>query len=107
MDMHIHMSYCRFSGFKQLALNYLGIYHHKLFSQIEEQLTKVEITPAEVAGELMKNTNVKVSLQGLLKFLEHKIAEQDKSKTKAEEEEAQVNEETNQELFTRQSEGRY
>lgn len=84
MDMHIHMSYCTFSAFKQLAINYLGVYHHQLFDKIEEHLRKAEITPAEVAGELMKNTDSEVSLQGLLKFLEHKKAEQDKAKTKVE-----------------------
>lgn len=80
MDMHIHMSYCTFSAFKQLAFNYLGIHHHKqLFEQIEGLIAEVKVTPAEVAGELMKSSDVEVSLQGLVKFLHHKRSEQDKA----------------------------
>ncbi|KAK2986602.1 hypothetical protein RJ640_004358 [Escallonia rubra] len=78
MDMHIHMSYCTYSAFKQLAFNYLGISHHQLFDQIEELLRQ-----AEVARELMKKSNTEVSLQGLLEFLENKVSEQDKVKTDA------------------------
>nr|GMD22573.1 ATPase, AAA-type, core [Ipomoea batatas] len=52
MDMHIHLSYCKFSAFKQLTVNYLGIHDHELFPEIEELLEEVEVTPAEVAGEV-------------------------------------------------------
>ncbi|CAH9107638.1 unnamed protein product [Cuscuta europaea] len=75
MDMHIHLSYCKFSAFKQLAKNYLGIFdHHPLFQQIEELLEKVDVTPAEVAGELIKNKDVELSLQGLTQFLHNQIS---------------------------------
>ncbi|CAH9104392.1 unnamed protein product [Cuscuta epithymum] len=70
MDMHIHLSYCKFSAFKQLAKNYLGIDHHNLFKQIEELFEKVDVTPAEVAGELIKNKDVELSLQGLIQLLQ-------------------------------------
>lgn len=78
MDMHIHMSYCTASVFKQLAFNYLGISHHHLFEQIEEMLMKVNVTPAEVAGELMKSKckYAEISLQGIVKFLHAKMNEQ-------------------------------
>lgn len=79
MDMHIHLSYCTFSAFKQLALNYLGVIHHQLFDKIEESLAKAEVTPAEVAGELMKNADSEASLRGLVKFLELKNAEKEKA----------------------------
>ena len=72
MDLHIHMSYCTFSGFKILAKNYLGIEDHSLFGNIEELMHKVEATPAEVAGELMKNHTVEDALHGVLKFLQTK-----------------------------------
>lgn len=72
MDMHLHMSYCTFNGFKILALNYLKIQEHYLFVKIEELLRKVEATPAEVAGELMKSVNTEVALQGLISFLQNK-----------------------------------
>lgn len=79
MDMHIHMSYCNTSVFKQLAFNYLGISHHYLFEQIEELIREVNVTPAEVAGELMKSTNAEVSLNGLVKFLLAKMTQQEKA----------------------------
>lgn len=72
MDLHLHMSYCDFSGFKILAYNYLLIQEHSLFEEIEELLNKVQATPAELAGELMKSDNVTSSLQGLIRFLHGK-----------------------------------
>ncbi|KAK2985501.1 hypothetical protein RJ640_004354 [Escallonia rubra] len=90
MDMHIHMSYCTFSAFKQLASNYLGISDHSLFGQIEGLLKEAEVTPADVAGELMKNTNKEVSLPGLLVFLKNKIAEKEQEQAKNGTEEDQL-----------------
>ncbi|KAL5778048.1 hypothetical protein ACOSP7_010974 [Xanthoceras sorbifolium] len=72
MDMHLHMSYCSFSGFKTLAYNYLKLEEHHLFGEIEELLKKVQATPAEVAGELMKSQDAEVALQGLINFLMNK-----------------------------------
>ncbi|KAE9600108.1 hypothetical protein Lal_00045474 [Lupinus albus] len=72
MDMHIHMSYCSFSGFKILATNYLGIQNHPLFEDIEGLLHKVNVTPAEVAGELMKSDNTDSAVKGLINFLQCK-----------------------------------
>ncbi|XWS11627.1 hypothetical protein CRYUN_Cryun37aG0014800 [Craigia yunnanensis] len=82
MDMHIHMSYCNASIFKQLAFNYLGISNHGLFQQIERLLEEVNVSPAEVAGELMKNANEETAFQGLLKFLHQRISERDNKKKK-------------------------
>lgn len=53
MDVHIHMSYCTPCGFKILAYNYLGINCYCSFSEIEEVTAVVEVTPAEIAEELM------------------------------------------------------
>ncbi|KAJ1441673.1 P-loop containing nucleoside triphosphate hydrolase [Sesbania bispinosa] len=72
MDMHIHLSYCTFSAFEQLALNYLGISQHKLFEQIEGLLREVQVTPAEFAGELIKIADASECLQDLVKFLHDK-----------------------------------
>lgn len=82
MDMHIPMSYCNTSIFEQLVFNYLGISHHHLMEQIQELIMEVEVTPAEVAGELMKRKcgGADISLQGLIKFLQAKKTEQDKAK---------------------------
>ncbi|KAI6695642.1 hypothetical protein NL676_023352 [Syzygium grande] len=54
MDLHIHMSYCSFGGFKTLASNYLGTQDHPLFEEVEELPKVVQATPAEIAGKLMK-----------------------------------------------------
>ncbi|PIA56098.1 hypothetical protein AQUCO_00700449v1 [Aquilegia coerulea] len=77
MDMHIHMSYCSFCGFKLLASNYLGIQDHQLFGQIEGLLESVEITPAEVAEELMKDDDSQVALQMIVQLLLQKKTERD------------------------------
>ncbi|CAN6484924.1 unnamed protein product [Victoria cruziana] len=55
MDMHVNMGYCSFSGFKVLASNYLGIHDHPLFGHIKDLMQRVQITPAEVGEEFMKN----------------------------------------------------
>ncbi|CAN6722255.1 unnamed protein product [Malus baccata var. baccata] len=72
MDLHIHMSYCTFGGFKTLVYNYLLIHEHTLFGEIEMLLDRAQATPAEVAGELMKSDEAQVSLQGLIEFLRGK-----------------------------------
>ncbi|PON78515.1 Spastin [Parasponia andersonii] len=79
MDIHIFMSFCNPNVFKQLAYNYLGLQHHNLHGEIESLIKEIEVTPAEVAGELMKSTDADISLQGLLNFLYNKRIEQDKS----------------------------
>ena len=78
MDMHIHMSYCSPQGFKLLASNYLGIrgYHH-LFGEIEDLLKNTEVTPAQVAEELMKSEDANIALEGFVKLLKRKKLEGD------------------------------
>ena len=75
MDMHINMSYCTPSGFRILVSNYLGINDHDLFPDIDELMTEVQATPAEIAEELMKSEDTDVALEGLIKFLERKKTE--------------------------------
>ncbi|KAG7565229.1 ATPase AAA-type core [Arabidopsis suecica] len=72
MDMHIHMSYCTPAAFKVLASNYLEIQDHILFEQIEELIREIEVTPAEVAEQLMRSDSVDKVLQGLVEFLKGK-----------------------------------
>ncbi|KAL8519685.1 hypothetical protein ACS0TY_010569 [Phlomoides rotata] len=69
MDMHIHMSYCTFSGFKILASNYLGIKSHCKFEDIEKLLAEVEATPAELAEELMKSEQIETAMEKVVQFL--------------------------------------
>ncbi|KAJ9172744.1 hypothetical protein P3X46_015954 [Hevea brasiliensis] len=81
MDMHIHMSYCTSHGFGKLASNYLGINScHRLFAEIESLINNVEITPAQVAEELMKNEDADIALEGLVKLLKRKKFEGDEFK---------------------------
>ncbi|XAR73839.1 hypothetical protein NMG60_11007941 [Bertholletia excelsa] len=76
MDMHIHMSYCSGNVFKILASNYLGdIDHHCLFGQIEGLIKDVEVTPAEVAEELMRSEDADVALTGVVNLLKRKKVE--------------------------------
>ncbi|KAA8547409.1 hypothetical protein F0562_003727 [Nyssa sinensis] len=85
MDMHIHMSFCTTHGFKLLASNYLGIHSHWLFGQIEDLILTTEVTPAEVAEELMKSNDADVSLEGLLKLLKRKRIESQETKGESDE----------------------
>lgn len=74
MDRHICMSYCTFSIFKQLAANYLNIYDHHLFPRIEKLIAEVEVSPAEVAGELMRIKDTRSSLEDLIQLLDNKVS---------------------------------
>ncbi|CAL9027126.1 unnamed protein product, partial [Prunus brigantina] len=72
MDLHIHMSYCTTSGFRILASNYLGIRDDnrpRLCGEVEGLIKSIEVTPAEVAEELMKSDDADVALQGLVNFI--------------------------------------
>ncbi|ONI30078.1 hypothetical protein PRUPE_1G229600 [Prunus persica] len=71
MDMHIHMS-CTPGGFKILASYYLGIKTHGFFDEIEASIREVEVTPAEIAEELMKSEDTDTVLGGLVAFLKNK-----------------------------------
>lgn len=72
MDMHIEMSYCTPSGFKILASNYLGLKNHCKFREIEELITELNVTAAEIAQELMISDEADIALDGLIKFLNKK-----------------------------------
>ncbi|CAL8171158.1 unnamed protein product [Prunus armeniaca] len=72
MDLHIHLSYCTTSGFRILASNYLGIRDDnrpRLCGEVEGLIKSTEVTPAEVAEELMKSDDADVALQGLVNFI--------------------------------------
>lgn len=96
MDVHINMSYCTPCGFRILASNYLGIQDHRLFGEIEGSIRVANVTPAEVAEQLLKNDDdPDVCLQGLIVFIHKKIkenkeAEADKAKAEAAQEQENV-----------------
>ncbi|CAH8388784.1 unnamed protein product [Eruca vesicaria subsp. sativa] len=73
MDMHIELSYCRFEAFKILAKNYLNLDSHILFGKIECLLEEMNMTPADVAENLMVKdgeSDVDGTLKGLIRALE-------------------------------------
>ncbi|KAG6645689.1 AAA-ATPase At2g18193-like [Carya illinoinensis] len=86
MDVHINMSYCTSRGFKILASNYLGLHHrssHHLYGEIEGLIDSTEVTPAEVAEELMKSDDANVAFAGLVNFLKRKKAATEEVKEEA------------------------
>ncbi|KAE8664255.1 putative ubiquitin-conjugating enzyme E2 16 [Hibiscus syriacus] len=73
MDVHIHMGYCTPTGFRKLATTYLGIKDDKLFDTIDDLIQIADVTPAEVAQQLMiKSDDPKAALQGLIEYLDMK-----------------------------------
>ncbi|KAI0523484.1 hypothetical protein KFK09_005879 [Dendrobium nobile] len=75
MDMHIQMGYCGPNSFKVLASNYHDIDEHPLFEEIEELLKEVQVTPAEVAEELLRSDDVDICLACLIQLLNRKKEE--------------------------------
>ncbi|XP_047333375.1 AAA-ATPase At3g50940-like [Impatiens glandulifera] len=97
MDMHIHMSYCTPCGFKTLVHNYLDVDDHKSFEEIEELIRSVEVTPAEVAEQLLKcdEDDVDMALSGVISFLHERRKEKEEANIEKEEnEEANIKKET-------------
>ncbi|XP_057745537.1 protein HYPER-SENSITIVITY-RELATED 4-like [Arachis stenosperma] len=76
MDVHIHMSYCTPYGFRQLASTYLGITEHTLFGEIEDAIQTTKVTPAEVAEQLLKSSDIETTLKELIDFLRKKKQDQ-------------------------------
>ncbi|VFQ93223.1 unnamed protein product [Cuscuta campestris] len=72
MDIHIHMSYCTPSAFRVLASNYHGLNDHSTFVEIDKLLSETDVTPGEIAEELMKCENADIALEGLIKFIQKK-----------------------------------
>ncbi|KAM0022242.1 putative AAA+ ATPase domain, ATPase, AAA-type, core, AAA-type ATPase domain-containing protein [Helianthus debilis subsp. tardiflorus] len=83
MDVHINMSYCTPSGFRLLASNYLGITQHDLFEEIEDLIGEAEVTPAEVAEQLLQEDDPDIALGRLFEFIEVKRKQSEDRKAKA------------------------
>ncbi|AES74667.1 P-loop nucleoside triphosphate hydrolase superfamily protein, putative [Medicago truncatula] len=89
MDMHIEMSYCSYQVFKMLAKNYLDVESHDdLFPIIEKLLGETNMTPADVAENLMPKTiieDVETCVKNLIQSLEiSKKKEKEDAKKKTE-----------------------
>ncbi|KAK9067249.1 hypothetical protein SSX86_014575 [Deinandra increscens subsp. villosa] len=93
MDKHVELAYCGFEAFRVLARNYLYLESHDLFEEIRRLLAEAEMTPADVAENLMPKTSPadpESCLRSLIGALE-KVKEEanlKKMKMKMEEEEA-------------------
>ncbi|XP_027077213.1 AAA-ATPase ASD, mitochondrial-like [Coffea eugenioides] len=95
MDKHIELSYCGFEAFKVLAKNYLDIESHNLFSEIEHMLEETNVTPADVAENLMPKAageGADICLERLIKAIKQakedaRLKAEEEAKLKAEEEE--------------------
>lgn len=102
MDKHIVLSYCCFDSFKVLANNYLDVESHDLFPEIRHLLGETNITPADVAENLMPKSskeNANTCLERLIKALETakeeaKLKAEEEEKEKAEKEKEEKNKET-------------
>ncbi|XP_061345320.1 AAA-ATPase ASD, mitochondrial-like isoform X3 [Gastrolobium bilobum] len=98
MDKHIELSYCCYEAFKVLANNYLDVESHSLFPTIEKLLGETNMTPADVAENLMPKSIIEDSetcLKNLIDSLEKAKEEakkkaEEEAKKKAEDEEAQL-----------------
>jgi chaperone BCS1 len=69
MDMHVYMGYCSWEAFKTLARNYFLVDDHRMFPEIHELLSAVEVTPAEVSEMLLRSEDVDLALRILAEFL--------------------------------------
>lgn len=79
MDKHIELSYCNFQAFKVLAKNYLLLDSHPLFESIRQLMEVTQITPADVAENLMPKSlkeDAEKSLLSLIHALEDAKAKQ-------------------------------
>ncbi|KAF2615204.1 hypothetical protein F2Q70_00013684 [Brassica cretica] len=68
IDVHIHMPDCPPDAFEILASNYLYITTHELFSEIKESIMQTEVTPAEVAEQLLDCGSDNKILERLVEF---------------------------------------
>lgn len=109
MDKHIELSYCCYEAFKVLAKNYLDIVDesHGLFPTIERLLGETNMTPADVAENLMPKSvseDVDTCLKNLIKALESNKEEEAKKKAeelkkeKEKEESIQMEEKKNEDV---------
>ena len=86
MDKHIELSYCCFEAFKVLAMNYLDLDSHELFETIAHLLGETNMTPADVAENLMPKSVIQDAESCLKNLIEVLEAAKEEARVKAEEE---------------------
>ncbi|CAO2165700.1 unnamed protein product [Urochloa humidicola] len=69
MDKHIHMGYCSFEAFKELAATYHGVDDHPLFPEIEALLREVEAAPAEIAERMLATDDAGDAMEAAARLL--------------------------------------
>ncbi|RHN49967.1 putative ATPase, AAA-type, core, P-loop containing nucleoside triphosphate hydrolase [Medicago truncatula] len=109
MDKHIEMSYCSYQAFKVLAKNYWDVESHDdLFPIIEKLLEKTNMTPADVAENLMPKSideDFETCLKSLIQSLENaKKKDEEEAKKKIEDEEAKLKAEKEKQELTQEEE---
>ncbi|CAH1453295.1 unnamed protein product [Lactuca virosa] len=105
MDKHIELSFCCFETFKVLAKNYLDLESHDLFSPISRLLEETNMSPADVAENLMPKSsqeNAESCLNHLIKVLtnskeEARLKAVEDSRVKASQSESSVVESSDEE----------
>ncbi|KAK0587029.1 hypothetical protein LWI29_016322 [Acer saccharum] len=83
MDKHIELSYCNFMAFKVLANNYLKVENHPMFDIIQRLMEETNMTPADVAENLMPKSlsdDVDKCLSSLIQALQETKEEAEKKK---------------------------
>ena len=106
MDMYIEMSYCGSEAFKVLAKNYLDVDSHELFETIDHLLKETDMTPADVAENLMpksQNEDAENCLKKLIEVIKTATAEatkkaEEETRLKAEKEEKEKQEATQEDV---------
>ncbi|RCV26377.1 hypothetical protein SETIT_5G240900v2 [Setaria italica] len=76
MDKHIHMGYCGFGAFKELAATYHGVVDdgHPLFPEVEALLREVDAAPAEIAERMLATDDADAALEAAAKLLRDRKA---------------------------------
>ena len=106
MDKHIELSYCGLEAFKVLARNYLDVDSHPLLVTIGHLLEETNITPADVAENLMPkalNDDAGTCLEKLIEAIktakeEAKKKAEEEARLKAEKEEKEKQEATQEDV---------
>ncbi|KAG2679091.1 hypothetical protein I3843_11G035100 [Carya illinoinensis] len=93
MDKHIELSYCKFEAFKVFAKNYLDLEKHPMFDTIQRLMGETNITPADVAENLMPKSSSDDADKCLSKLIEALEEAKKKAAKKKDEEEKQKEEE--------------
>ncbi|KAI9120124.1 hypothetical protein K1719_008772 [Acacia pycnantha] len=104
MDKHIELSYCCYESFKVLAKNYLDVESHHLFGRIEGLLKETEMTPADVAENLMPKSMEEDNESCLKRLIEALEMVKEARSRKREEEEKKEEDEENRKYLSAEEE---